>query len=173
MAAASTPAGSVYDPQFGDVGAHAARLLALRLLALPICGGQLTPDTLGQVVAILRDASVEGASSVRIGIVGVAGLFGLATQLLPRAKAAGRAAGAVISAIAAVVGQPTGPRWPEVARCYVLHALGQHQPRSATLAVAAVVVPPLLDNSASATIFRASTCCFTLLYTHGSVPAVP
>ena len=29
------------------------------------------------------------------------------------------------------------------------------------------------DNSASAIIFRASTCCFTLLYTHGSVPAAP
>eukprot|EP01043_Picozoa_sp_COSAG02_P036468 COSAG02_NODE_2672_length_8274_cov_3.014537_2_plen_1543_part_00 len=146
-AAASTAAGSVYDPQFGDVGAHAARLLALRLLAVPICGGQLTPDTLGQVVAVLRDASVEGASSVRIGIVGVAGLFGLATQILPRAKGAGRAAGTVISAIAAVVGQPTGPRWPEVARCYVLHALGQLlSQRSAALAAAAVVVPPLLGQ---------------------------
>lgn len=34
--AASTAAGSAYDPRFGDVGAHAARLLALRLLALPV-----------------------------------------------------------------------------------------------------------------------------------------
>lgn len=146
-AAASTDAGSVYDPQFGDVGAHAARLLALRLLAVPICGAQLSTDTLSKVVEVLRDASVEGASSVRIGIVGVAGLFGLATQLFARAKGAGRAAGAVISAIAAVVGQPAGPRWPEVARCYVLHALGLLlcQPRS-TLPVAAVVVPPLLGQ---------------------------
>ncbi len=35
-AAACTAAGSMYDPQFGDVGAHAARLLALRVLAMPV-----------------------------------------------------------------------------------------------------------------------------------------
>ena len=129
--ATSTTVGATYDPKFGDVGAHAARLLALRLLSLPVrrprsfrtflqaskereregeretererayppthsrpavrlagcrfvwqvCGPQLTPPTLSAAVAALRDASVEGASSVRIGIVGVAGLFGLASQV--------------------------------------------------------------------------------------------
>ena len=78
---ASTAAGGAYDAQFGDVGAHAARLLALRLLALATVGPELTPPSLSNAVAALRDASVEGASSVRIGIVGVAGLFGLASQI--------------------------------------------------------------------------------------------
>ena len=34
--ATSTTVGATYDPKFGDVGAHAARLLALRLLSLPV-----------------------------------------------------------------------------------------------------------------------------------------
>ena len=109
VANATTAGGGAYDAQFGDVGAHTARLLALRLLALRMVGPELTPPTLSSAVAALRDASVEGASSVRIGIVGVAGLFGLASQI--RAQGVGRAAGAVLSAIAAIVAQPTGPRW--------------------------------------------------------------
>lgn len=55
-----------------------------------ICGAQLTLNTVGQAVAALRDASVEGAYSVRIGVVGVAGLFGLATHVLPRRQGASR-----------------------------------------------------------------------------------
>ena len=65
-----TAAGEPFDAQFGDVGSQAARLLALRLLATPLVSAHLTSATMSAALGALKDAAADGASSVRVGVLG-------------------------------------------------------------------------------------------------------